>query len=562
MCDTRILSRFFLYQQFGGSESKKKWSTFVHNGVLFPELYSPHNIPIYYNGLEVKLPLLAEEYATLYARYLDSEYIQSKIFNKNFFKCWKPTLKGLSIPIEKLELCDFSNIAKYLEKHKEKKKGITSEQKIAEKEEKDKEEEIYKTAFVDGKPQPVGNYKMEPPGIFIGRGCHPKLGMIKTRIEPRDVILNLSKDASIPKLPDFYLDQTSKQKWGKIIHDNKAEWLASWKDTITGKTKYVWLGHKSDFKARSDQEKFDKARRLSTLIDKIRAANIKNLNSKDIHIAQLATALYFIDKLALRVGNEKGEDEADTVGVTSLRYEHIILKPDLIVKLDFLGKDSVRYVNEDIVNQIVYENLERFLKGKKKGDNLFETVRSTDLNDYLKEFHKDLTAKVFRTFNASYVFQQELNAVTEKYEKYDKSDKINILLTMFNKANAKVALLCNHQKNVTKGFEEGVDKINNKIKEYKKELVELETTFTTNPSDKIKKKIKKIKEYIKSQKNKKDLKLELKNISLGTSKTNYIDPRITVAFLKKHDIPVEKIFSTTLREKFFWAFDVNSDWQF
>ena len=95
-----------------------------------------------------------------------------------------------------------------------------------------------------------------------------------------------------------------------------------------------------------------------------------------------------------------------------------------------------------------------------------------------------------------------------------------------------------------------------------KELVELETTFTTNPSDKIKKKIKKIKEYIKSQKNKKDLKLELKNISLGTSKTNYIDPRITVAFLKKHDIPVEKIFSTTLREKFFWAFDVNSDWQF
>jgi len=34
-------------------------------------------------------------------------------------------------------------------------------------------------------------------------------------------------------------------------------------------------------------------------------------------------AAYLIDKLALRVGNEKTEDEADTVGCCSLRKEHI-----------------------------------------------------------------------------------------------------------------------------------------------------------------------------------------------------------------------------------------------
>ena len=34
-------------------------------------------------------------------------------------------------------------------------------------------------------------------------------------------------------------------------------------------------------------------------------------------------ATFFIDKLALRVGNEKGEDEADTVGCCSLRVEHV-----------------------------------------------------------------------------------------------------------------------------------------------------------------------------------------------------------------------------------------------
>ncbi len=61
---------------------------------------------------------------------------------------------------------------------------------------------------------------------------------------------------------------------------------------------------------------------------------------------QLGTATYLIDKLALRVGNEKDEDEADTVGCCSLRVEHIELKDDDVVMFDFLGKDSMRYNNE------------------------------------------------------------------------------------------------------------------------------------------------------------------------------------------------------------------------
>lgn len=37
------------------------------------------------------------------------------------------------------------------------------------------------------------------------------------------------------------------------------------------------------------------------------------------HTPQMATALYFIDKLALRAGHEKDEDEADTVGCCTLK---------------------------------------------------------------------------------------------------------------------------------------------------------------------------------------------------------------------------------------------------
>ena len=56
-------------------------------------------------------------------------------------------------------------------------------------------------------------------------------------------------------------------KWGNVIHDQTVLWVASWKDNITNKTKYVRFGDKSDFKAESDIKKFDKARKLKTRPD-------------------------------------------------------------------------------------------------------------------------------------------------------------------------------------------------------------------------------------------------------------------------------------------------------
>ncbi len=234
--------------------------------------------------------------------------------------------------------------------------------------------------------------------------------------------------------------------------------MASYKDDITGKIKYVWLGAQSDFKANSDINKFDLARKLKRRIKSIRKQNEEAMNSNDIYTRQIATALYFIDKFALRVGNEKGEDETDTVGVTSLRVEHIDLLNNDKIRLDLLGKDSVRYDRTLEVDPLVYRNIQEFMEGKKKGDQLFNLITPTDVNKYLQSFMKNLTAKVFRTYNASDLFQKELNKITKKYDKYEEMDKINILLDDFNKANAKVAMLCNHQKNITKSTNQQLKK--------------------------------------------------------------------------------------------------------
>ena len=563
------LFNYFVYNQFGGKKNDDaKWTTFSHNGVLFPDPYIPHKIPIIYDGKKIVLDPESEEYATIYGKFIDTEYTKNKRFNKNFFNDWKKYLKkGGFTEITDLSKVDFSLIISHILSHKEAKANMSKEEKEKIKEQKDKFEEKFKVAIVDGKEQPTGNFRIEPPGIFLGRGCHPLAGKIKERVFPDDIIINIDEKSKIPSMPSFYKDY----KWKDVIHDNTLEWLASWKDNITGKIKYVWLGAKSDFKAKSDQHKFDLARKLKKYINNIRTTNYNNIVSKSVDdkTKQLATALYLIDNLALRVGNEKGEDEADTVGVCSLRVEHVKLLDDNKIKLDFLGKDSVRYVNTVKIQPEVYQTLVKFIQDKKPSEDLFEQINPAMLNIYLKSMMEDLTAKVFRTYNASELFQTELNDINKSIDKLDskETDKINLILDMYNRANIKVAMLCNHQKNVSKSFNEQIDKVTDKIKELKTKRKELEKDYVESKDNKDKKKkikerINKVKSQIQLIENKKDLKVELKNLSLTTSKTNYIDPRITIAFFKNHDLPLEKIFTKALIDKFFWAVDVPKDWQF
>ena len=50
--------------------------------------------------------------------------------------------------------------------------------------------------------------------------------------------------------------------------------------------------------------------------------------------------------------------------------------------------------------------------------------------------------------------------------------------------------------------------------------------------------------------------------SLATSQANYIDPRITVAWSKKNKVPLEKIWSATLRKKYAWAAHTSPNFRF
>lgn len=116
-------------------------------------------------------------------------------------------------------------------------------------------EEKYLECILDGRKEKVGNFRVEPPGLFRGRGTHPKTGKVKQRVMPEQVTINIGKGAPVPAPPPGH-------KWAKVIHDNTVTWLATWKENINGNIKYVMLAPTSSLKSMSDFKKFEKAREL------------------------------------------------------------------------------------------------------------------------------------------------------------------------------------------------------------------------------------------------------------------------------------------------------------
>ncbi|XP_060537772.1 DNA topoisomerase I, mitochondrial isoform X1 [Pantherophis guttatus] len=540
-----------------------KWHKLHHKGPYFAAPYEPlpNSVKFYYNGRPMKLSRATEEVATFFAKMLDDDYARKKIFRDNFFCDWMQVMTPQERKkIKDLKRCDFSDIHSYFLEKQEAQKALPKEEKQRLKEEAERIQEKYGYCVIDGHREKIGNFKIEPPGLFRGRGNHPKMGMLKKRIMPEDVIINCSKDSKIPRPPRGH-------KWREVRCDNTVTWLASWTENIQGSIKYIMLNPSSKLKGEKDWQKYEVARRLKKLVHRIRRQYRADWKSKELKKRQISVALYFIDKLALRTGNEKEEGEtADTVGCCSLRVEHIALHSrrggkENVVEFDFLGKDCIRYYNEVSVEKQVFKNLQLFMEEKEPGDNLFDKLSTTMLNKHLQDLMDGLTAKVFRTYNASITLQEQLEALTNE------KDSLAAKLLSYNRANRAVAVLCNHQRATPKTYEKSMKNLQAKIGARKDQLADAKVGLRKARTEhkckkeakskaaveKKKKLVKKIEEQLAKLKFQATDKEENKEIALGTSKLNYLDPRITVAWCKRFDVPIEKVYSKTQREKFAWA---------
>lgn len=293
---------------------------------------------------------------------------------------------------------NFDAIKDHLDSEREKRAARSKEEKQAEAEANKEIANFYNYCLFDKGVEKTANNLVEPPGIFRGRGEHPSIGLLKQRILPEMVTINIGQDDPIP------ICTVPGHAWKRVYENKEATWLANFKDERSSfaASKYIFLGAESKLKGDNDKKKYEKARNLKNCIDKVRTNYEKSMQSTDRALNQLGVCTYLIDKLALRVGNEKGDDEADTVGCCSLRVEHVKMGDENDITFDFLGKDSMRYFNTVEVTPVVRQHLQKFCEAKKPTDDIFDLINASKLNDYLKDNMESLSAKVFRTYNASH----------------------------------------------------------------------------------------------------------------------------------------------------------------
>jgi len=555
-----------------------KWKTLQHNGILFPPDFESKGIKIKIRGENTPLNLLQEEMVYQWSKKKDApkpgvteKYIEDPIFQKNFVSDFSKTFNGKFKSLQYADI-DFSMPYKVVDKEKEEKELLTKEDKkalaIKRKEIREEMKAKYGKAIIDGKEVEVGNYMAEPPGIFMGRGDHPMRGRYKPRATDKDVTLNLGKEANIPK-----------GNWGKIVHDRDSMWIASWMDILTQKRKYVWLADTAGIKQERDQAKYDKARNLSKEIENVKAQIVKDMQNKEQKTKRIATACYLIYRTAMRVGDEKDPDEADTVGATTLRKEHIKLANNSI-EFDFLGKDSVRW--KETISAVgqdkqFYDNLKEFISNKKENEEIFDGITSRHVNAYYSTIVKGLSAKVFRTYLASSVVSKYLRSHDDIKSESDMQKLFHGKL-----ANLDAAIMCNHKRTIPKNFELSLQKKKDTLKNVEKtkpwekseeSLKKTQSKIVKTEKQKKDKneRIKKIKTMIRKSKVKhteRIEKLELqvnltektRDYNLGTSLRNYIDPRIFKTWTDEVGAEWEKLYTSALQKKFLWVKNTNSKW--
>ena len=541
-----------------------KWKTLQHNGILFPPDFETKKIKIKIKGESVDLDIIQEEMIYQWAKKKDTPYVQDKVFQRNFLADFAKTFAG---KYKKLELVDvdFKNAFSLVDKEKDAKELLTKEEKKAlaakRKELREEMKEKFGRGKMDDKEVEIANYMAEPPGIFIGRGEHPLRGKWKPKVTSKDVTLNLGRKANVPP-----------GNWGKIVHDKESMWMASWTDFLTQKRKYVWLADTAGIKQDRDKAKYDKAKMLASEIETVKNKIVKDMQNKDPKVRRISTVCWLIYRTAMRVGDEKDPEEADTVGATTLRKEHVTLTSDAI-KFDFLGKDSVRW--KETVPAVkndkqFHENLKELTSKIKPTDEIFGNLTSRDVNEYYKTVVNGLTAKVFRTFSASTVVSKYLN---EKGDVKNSSQMEKLYHAKL--ANLEAAIMCNHKRTIPKTFEQSLQKkrdtlkVTEKATPWKKNEEALRKAESTKiktyaQEKKRKERISKIKQMIKKSKmNHKErmekLKLQLdltektRDYNLGTSLRNYIDPRIFKSWTDEVRADWEKLYTSALQKKFLWV---------
>jgi DNA topoisomerase-1 len=574
----------------------------VHNGIRVIELPSPTGMVLTVRNKEIALDALQEQMVMAFVAKRHLGYWEDQVFVRNFLKDFskvlgiKPVLKPDEVDLEAF----FHEGITRREKEQQQKEALTKEERkvlaVKRKEAREALREQYGYAVIDDEQVEIANWTAEPSCIFMGRGKHPLRGRWKPGPREEDITLNLSPDAPMPP-----------GEWAGRVWQPDSLWVARWEDRLSGKMKYVWVSDTASIKQDREAQKFKLAQQLAKHIRSVRRAIYADMKAKQPRRRQIATACYLIDVLSLRVGDEKDPDEADTVGATTLRPEHVTINDNGEVEFRFLGKDSVPWhktvkLPPDVVEELnhLIDNAKAPRRGNQQGrrhpsrdrPQIFPNVRSRNINTYLNEIMPGLTAKVFRTYHASSAVRKYLShaKVNAKYPNWLKKNHAK-------RANLQAAIVCNHTKQAPKGWskrmqrfrerqqrtneritkaKDNLEKRQNRLKELvskqKAKLHQLQEQGKPIPRgknrpytssiasarkslDTAKQRLSRSREAKDKLTDQIDLAKKSRTWNLGTSLKSYIDPRIYRDWGHQIDYDWKDFYPKTLQRKFAWIDD-------
>ncbi|MFX0168926.1 MAG: DNA topoisomerase I [Candidatus Hodarchaeota archaeon] len=572
----------------------------VHKGVrvLAPPPSTDMRISI--RGQEYTLDAVQEQMAMAFVAKRHLKYWQDQVFVRNFLKDFckalgvKPVLTPQEVDLERLfaEGIDRWNREQRQKEamSKEERKALTAKRKA----DREDLQAIYGHAEIDGERVEISNWTAEPSCIFMGRGEHPLRGRWKPGPREEDITLNLSPDAELPE-----------GKWTKREWQSDSLWIARWQDKLSGKMKYVWVSDTASIKQDREAQKFEVSQQLAKQIRHVQRAIQEGMQAKSLKRRQIATACYLIDALSLRVGDEKDPDEADTVGATTLRPEHVTIKENGEVEFQFLGKDSVPWhktatLPADVVHELMLliDNARSPNRSSRKGRShpmwdrpqIFPDVRSRNVNAFLNDIMPGLTAKVFRTYHASSTVRRYLSQV-----KVTRKDPAWVKANAAKRANLQAAIVCNHTKQAPKGWstrvqrfrerqhkanarvskaQENLTKRQERLKELlakqKEKLAQFQAQGKPIPRgtnrpfsssiasarrsvETAKHRLARAIDAKAKVKDQIDLAKKTRTWNLGTSLKSYIDPRIYRDWGHQVDYDWKAFYPKTLQRKFAWV---------
>ena len=559
----------------------QRYKTMTWEGPLLPSEYEPTP------GFELKgqkTTALCEEMFDKLAAYSTTDYWKSPIFQKNAWECWKRTLpKGL----QNMRMTDFTREFADRRASQEQKKVAkaqrSKEDRDFEKVQRDSMKQKYGFATVDGKRVPIGGYMIEAPNFIIGRGAAVFTGCWKSRVQPNEVTVNVVGDPAKTK--------ELKDRGFRVVSKPDVMWVMTYRMRLINSDyqpiKKVNFGTGSEFVHENEEQKYDTSSELMRNWEAMKQKIFDAATDTDVKRSQAGICAYLMMVTGQRIGGEGAKNEAGTVGMSTIRTEHLKLSASngkYFASFDYLGKDSVNYKNTVEVEKFVYDALTFFTKGKKPGQKVFDQMGGGDVGALMKEVMPGVSPKSFRTANAALELVQYLreNPVDPNWSDAKKKQ----VLVM---GNAKVARKLNHQKNVGKNQGDQEAKAQERIaaaektlqvrKEKGKErLIQIRKQMETakglwsgqklkdkltqlkDQEQKVKDLVVKAEESVERASANLDIKKGTADIALGTSLGAYISPKIIFSWCKDVGLDPNKIYSKSLMQRQVWAEDTDEEY--